>query len=497
MEQIDLLEKNETNQIILLKYICDVGGSAKKSDIAKHLQTGIYFVTKLIENLVYLANNSNGNFFITLDKTTVYFRTKASYSLNKLLLEFIVQAPKYKILEELFLTGTTDPSRLCEKINISYSTYFRKIHELNDLLSEFELGIQNGVLQGSELQIRYFFLSIYSAVRSNYISQFTNLDPRIQTMIESINDKIEAPLSELSKQKLLFYFITLKKRYVQNKNTNFQLLFFNEHLLLYEESDFFIQLKKSQFYLDIQQLLNSFLNYYSFKNCSKEALLFTLFLLGENILPTNSSLFTNLKDIENENPFFIRLFSNDFFTFMKKRHPDNSLKKSQKNQLQHYLELLIYKQTIFKGSLIKFYQTKEDRKVQSNNTLQLFINHLKLKYPKFFNQIIGNRLTLQQLSYAVDYYEQCIKSRITVGVFIEDDFLYSRFLTKWWVGQVNLTTIASAEELKQNKIYDLVISNIDYSNIKSKGKQFLLITHQNEKIDLKDLNKVLTELYLS
>lgn len=497
MNRVDLLEKIEAHQIMLLKYICDVGGSAKKQDIADYLQTGIYFVTRLIENLIHLSSKSNGNFSLTLDKTTFHFNTKTDYSLNKLLLEFIVQAPKYKILEELFLTGTTDPSRLCEKINISYSTYFRKINELNNLLSEFELTIQNGTIQGDELQIRYFFVSLYSETRPDYLTQLNNLDPKIQLIIEEITEKIEAPLSELSKQKLAFYFIILKKRNVQNKNSNFHQVLSNNQLTIYEENDFFIQLKKTQFYQNMQQLLNSFLNYYSFKQCTDEALLLILFLLGENISPMNSSLLNDLKKIENTSPFFTQILVHDFFTFMEEKHPASTLETSQKDHLQHYLKSLVYKQIIFKGAITRFNNNREYAPIKFNATLQIFIGQYKLKYPQFFSQSISDSLILQQLSYAIDYYEQCIQSRITVGVFIEDDFLYSKFLTTWWISQVNLTTIGSAEEMAKSKNYDLVISNVDYPYIRNRGRKFLFITHQNEKMDLRDLKRVLTKMYLN
>lgn len=489
MNRVDLLEKIEAHQIMLLKYMCDVGGSAKKQDIADYLQTGIYFVTRLIENLSHLASKSNGDFSITLDKTIVHFETKTDYSVNKLFLEFITQAPKYKILEELFLTGTTEPSRLCEKINISYSTYFRKIQELNNLLSEFKLTIKNGTIQGEELQIRYFFTSLYSEICSDYPTLLNNSDPKIQVIITSITEKIEAPLTEISKQKLLLYFIILKKRYVQNRNATFK--------ITYVESNFLIQLKKTHFYLDIQKLLSSFFNYYSFKYHTDEALLLTLFLLGENIFPINSSILNNFKKIEHLSPLYRKTLIHYFFAFMKTKYPDKLLKPKQKDHLHHYLKSLVYKQSIFKGTMTRFHYNKEHPQVTFNATLQMFIDQYKLNYPQFFKHSISSPLILQQLSYAIDYYEQCIQSRITVGIFIEDDFLYSKFLTTWWISQVNLTTIGSAEEMVKSKSYDLVISNVDYPYIKNKGKKFLFITHQNEKMDLRDLKKVMTKMYLN
>lgn len=497
MDLVNLLEKNEAYQIKLLKYICDVGGHAKKQEIAEHLQTGIYFVTRLIDNLIDVASKSDGDFSITLDKTTVYFNTKTNYSLNKLLLEFAVEAPKYKILEELFLIGATDPSRLCKKISISHSTYFRKINELNNLLSEFELTIQNGTIQGSELQIRYFFISLYSIIRPDYLYQLNNLDPKIKLIIEAITEKVGTPSSELSKQKLTFYFIILKKRYVQNKNSKRNQLFSSNQFMFYENNDFFIKLKRTPFYQKIQLLLDSFLNYYSFKNFTNEALLLILFLLGENIYPITSSLLNSIENLKNNKIFSAQTLVSDFFTFMEEKHPVDSLKTEQKDYLLKYLNSLVYKQIIFKGTITRFHQTKEYTQINFNTTLQMFLNHYKCNYPQLFNHLADNSLILQQLSYAIDYYEQCIQSRITVGVFIEDDFLYSKFLTKWWIGQVNLTTISSAEEMIQNKNYDLVISNVDYPYIKNKGKQFLFITHQNEKIDLKDLKKVLTKMYVN
>lgn len=160
MRKFDLLEKLEVYQIDILIYLSNVGGTATKKELLQHLNIGDYFLLKLLEELMTSAKKSNDRFSIEINKQTIVFQTKPDYSLHTLYNELIMHAPKYIILEELLLYGTIDAKRLCKKIGISHSTYFRKINELNVLLNEFDLTIQNGVLLGSELQIR-FFMSLF------------------------------------------------------------------------------------------------------------------------------------------------------------------------------------------------------------------------------------------------------------------------------------------------------------------------------------------------
>lgn len=215
MRKFDLLEKLEVYQIDLLIHLSNVGGTATKKDLLRHLNIGDYFLFKLIDGLMTSAKKSNNRFSIEVNKQTITFQTTPEYSLHTLYNELIVYSPKYKILEELLRCGTIDVTRVCEKIGISHSTYFRKINELNSLLKEFDLTIQNGSLLGSELQIRFFYVSLYMVADPKHQLKIPNIDPRIYETINTIQQILDSPLSFFSRKKLVVYFSLLKRRNAQ------------------------------------------------------------------------------------------------------------------------------------------------------------------------------------------------------------------------------------------------------------------------------------------
>lgn len=501
MRKFDFLEKFEVYQIDLLIYLSNVGGTATKSELLYHLDIGNYFLSKLIEGLIALAKKSKDSFFIEVEKHIVTFHSKPDYSLHTLYNELILHAPMYRILEELLLYGSIDASRLCEKIGISYSTYFRKINELNNLLAEFDLYIQNGELVGSELQVRFFYVSLYAVTDPKHQLKTPNVDPRIYETVNTIQQILDSPLSILSQKKLIIYLSLLKRRNAQKKVQDYsnQEPFFSNQSDVSSQRRFIAALKNTRLFEEINQTLESFLVYYSFKMLPSETILLLLFMLGEEIIPANSPSLKELDLIERYSNFFIRTLNQEFLNFMKRRHPNTCLTNSYNSTLHYYLNSSGYHHLLFKGHIDYYGEQNYIEYGESihSETTYIFINYLKEKYPMIFVNDTHDANLISNYSYAIRFYEECVKSKISVGIFIEGDLLQKKKFTDWWIKYVELNTFAQAESLVDNKIYDLIISNVDYSFQKKQGKYVFIMTNYNEKKDISDLDKLLYDIYLS
>ncbi|WP_430597803.1 helix-turn-helix domain-containing protein [Enterococcus sp. AZ177] len=501
MRKFDLLEKLEIYQIELLIYLSNVGGTATKKELLQHLDIGNYFLSKLLEELMTSAQKSNGRFSIELDKQTIIFKTKPDYSLHTLYNELIVLAPKYTILEELLLFGTIDINRLTEKIGISYSTYFRKINELNVLLNEFDLTIQNGSLIGPELQIRFFCVSLYVGVDSAYRFKISTIDPRIYETFNTIQQILDSPMSVLARKKLIIYLSLLKRRHAQKNIQDYsqQEPFFSNKSDIYSQKRFIHALKKSHLFKKINEALESFLVYYSFKMLPNETILLLLFMLGEEIIPATSHCLDELNLIEQSSDFFIRTLNKEFFDFMKTCYPNTHLSNSHKSTLRYYLSFINYRHLIFKGHIDYFGElnyTIHEKKSHSEMIRQ-FIAYLKGKYPVVFVDNTHDSVLITKYTHALLFYEECVKMKISVGIFIEGDLLDKKRFTDQWINYIGLTTFAQAEPLDPSQFYDLVISNIDCPYLKKRGKNFFFLTNYNEKKDYSDLDQLLNEIYSS
>ncbi|GGC96295.1 helix-turn-helix domain-containing protein [Enterococcus wangshanyuanii] len=501
MDKFDLLEKMEAYQIDLLIYIINSGGTATKKELLTHLRIGDYLLSKLLENLMTHAKNSNNGFSIDVIKHTVRFQTKPEYSIHTLFNKLITHAPKYQILKKLLLCGTIDPIPLCEKIGISHSTYFRKINELNNLLKEFDLSIQNGYLLGSELQIRFFYVSLLFITDSKQPLKINDIDPRIHDTVNKIQTILGSPLSFLSKRKLIIYLSLLKRRNAQKgiSDYNDQFPFFSNKTGLHNQKRFIRLLKTSTLFRKIDKVLTSFLVYYSFKMTPNETILLILFLLGEEIIPSHSYCLKELDVIEKKSNLFILTLNNEFLDFMEFVYPDTQLTKQHRSMLDYHLSSIGYRHLIFKGHINYYWDAHLPSHEESHRftIIYAFIDYMKKKYPTLFNDDSQTHFLTPKYAYTLNLYEEWIKAKVTVGVFIEGNLLFRKQFTKWWINYAELTTFAQAEPLVTDKPYDLVISNIDWPSLKKQGRHFFFITNYNEQMDKMDLNELLYKIYSS
>ncbi|MEI5993909.1 helix-turn-helix domain-containing protein [Candidatus Enterococcus mansonii] len=501
MRKFDLLEKLEVYQIDLLIYLSGVGGTATKKELLNHLAIGDYFLAKLIESLMTSAVKSNGGFFIEMKKQTITFQTKSDYSLHTLYNDLLLSAPKYKILEELLLCGSIDATRLRERIGISHSTYFRKIHELNTLLKEFDLSIQNGYLLGSELQIRFFYVSLYSMTNPTQQLKSPNIDPRIYELINNIQLALGCQITPFSRKKLTLYFSLLKRRNAQKmiQDISKQRTFFHNKTDIPSQRRFISALKKTKLFKKMNEILESFLVYYSFKMRPNETVLLLLFMLGEEIIPMHSYRLKELELVEKYSNFFIPKLNMEFLSFMKKCYPHSDLDSTKKTALLSYLNAVTYRHTIFKGHIDYYWEPiyQEWQKNDYSDTVGTFINHLKQKYSVLLADNAHDKTLLSKYIQLISFYEECIKTTISVGIFIEGDILYRKKFMDWWIKHIELTTFVKAEPLTVSKTYDLVISNVNCSHLKHKGKYFFFLTNYNEKMDINDIDQLLHDIYSS
>ncbi|MGM0219075.1 helix-turn-helix domain-containing protein [Enterococcus sp. AZ126] len=499
MIKFDLLEKFEGHQINVLIHLSNVGGTTTKKELLQYLNIGEYFLSKLLEELMTSAQKSNDCLSIEVNKQTITFQTKPDYSLHTLYNELIILAPKYIILEELLHYGTIDITRLSEKIGISHSTYFRKINELNVLLKEFDLTIQNGSLLGSELQIRFFYVSLYNVTDPKRQLKVPNIDPRIYETVNAIQQVLGSPLSTFSRKKLIIYLSLLKRRNAQKNITNYsdQEPFFSNKSDIPSQKRFVMALKNSHLFKKITIILESFLVYYSFKMLPDETTLLLLFMLGEEIIPANSHCLKELDLIEKYSGFFIQTLNKEFFDFMTTCYPNTCLNPSQNKMLRYYLNAISYRHFIFKGHIDYYWKLNyiEREKKKHSETILSFIDCLKEKYPVLFIDDIHDTVLITKYAHALCFYEECVKVKLSVGIFIEGDLLCKKKFTERWINYIGLTSFAQAEPLSSNQFYDLVISTVDCSYLKKRGKYFFFLTNYNEKKDISDLDQLLYDIY--
>jgi hypothetical protein len=500
MKKQDLLEKHEVYQINLLAYLVHVGGTATKRELVAHLNISDYFFMKTIDNLQFFSKKTGYRFSIEITNQMITFHTKPDYSLHNLYNELISNAPKYKILKELFLSGTINIARLCEKLNISHSTYFRKISELNQLLKEFDLSIQNSCLTGSELQIRFFYVSLYSIIDFDKPFDTYHTDPRIRETVKQFQQALGRPLSTNAKKKLTNYLSILKRRYAQKNiiiSADQNSLFYHETNLQNQKS-FLASLQNTELFQKFNKILKEFLTYYSFKSSSIETIWLMLYIIGEDLVPARSYFLTELKHIEEQHTFLIFQLKEEFLLFLKRHYANTDLEKIHNATFHYYLTSVSYHHLIFKGDIdARWVSTTNYEKKADYATINVFIEELKRRnLSTLINALYSDSLIKKYIN-ALHFYKKWINTKISVGIFIEGDLLEKKNFTNWWINYIKLSHFAHAEILKPDRTYDLIISNVNQAQLRSKGKFFFFMSDYSAKVDITDLDRLLQEIHSS
>ncbi len=124
---------------------------------------------------------------------------------KKILLFLLQESLKFKMLVYLLEHQQVSIIRLATAFNISESSVFRKIKELNQLLEEFGLQIKNGQLYGEELQIRYFYYELFQYIPEDqrpFFAKYTRkktihsrIGPRIRNDVYGISRSTDCLLA--------------------------------------------------------------------------------------------------------------------------------------------------------------------------------------------------------------------------------------------------------------------------------------------------------------
>ena len=155
----DLMEKSEAGQFIVLSYLQQHSTSSLK-DVMSETGFSKATLTKYI-SLINDKANHHAALSIQLQDETLSLSVGPDTKGRDIRRLFLGNAVKYQILTYLLYHQQFLAHQLAQELMISEATLGRHISGLNQILSEFELSIQNGRLKGPEHQIRYFYFCLF------------------------------------------------------------------------------------------------------------------------------------------------------------------------------------------------------------------------------------------------------------------------------------------------------------------------------------------------
>ena len=162
----DLMEKAESGQFLVLSFLLQDSQTTVKEAME---ETGFSkaTLTKYISLINENAWERGLELTIHLEDENLRLSIGADTKGREIRSLFLDNAIKYQILVYLLYHQQFLAHQLAQELMISEATLGRHLASLNQILSEFDLSIQNGRWRGPEHQIRYFYFCLFRKVWSS------------------------------------------------------------------------------------------------------------------------------------------------------------------------------------------------------------------------------------------------------------------------------------------------------------------------------------------
>ena len=214
-----LLEKKEQLQVLILREMVLHGGTVGTNQLREQVNLSKTSFDQYIAEIPMIGRMMGKKVAIKRNEFQVTLELAEDVSLEKIILFLVQQSLKFKLLVYLLEHHQASIVRLAIAFNISESSVFRKIKELNQLLQEFSLQIKNGQLYGEELQVRYFYYVLFQFISESQRPLFLQQTPDKAPLILGLERALETTFSQESASKIACWLGITRKRLLSEKTT--------------------------------------------------------------------------------------------------------------------------------------------------------------------------------------------------------------------------------------------------------------------------------------
>ena len=214
-----LLEKKEQLQVLILRDMVLHGGTVGTNQLREQVNLSKTSFDQYIAEIPMIGRMMGKKVAIKRNEFQVTLELAEDVSLEKIILFLVQQSLKFNLLVYLLEHHQASIVRLATAFNISASSVFRKIKELNQLLQEFSLQIKNGQLYGEELQVRYFYYVLFQFISESQRPLFLQQTPDKAPLILGLERALETTFSQESASKIACWLGITRKRLLSEKTT--------------------------------------------------------------------------------------------------------------------------------------------------------------------------------------------------------------------------------------------------------------------------------------
>ena len=214
-----LLEKKEQLQVLILRDMVLHGGTVGTNQLREQVNLSKTSFDQYIAEIPMIGMMMGKKVAIKRNEFQVTLELAEDVSLEKIILFLVQQSLKFNLLVYLLEHHQASIVRLATAFNISESSVFRKIKELNQLLQEFSLQIKNGQLYGEELQVRYFYYVLFQFISESQRPLFLQQTHAKAPLMLGLERALETTFSQESASKIACWLGITRKRLLSEKTT--------------------------------------------------------------------------------------------------------------------------------------------------------------------------------------------------------------------------------------------------------------------------------------
>ena len=444
-----LLERKEQLQILILRNLVLQGGTASINGLREHVQLSKTSFDQYLEDIELIGRMMGKKVEVQRNEYQALLVLDEDVSLEKILLFLLQESLKFKMLVYLLEHQQVSIIRLATAFNISESSVFRKIKELNQLLEEFGLQIKNGQLYGEELQIRYFYYELFQYIPEDQRPLFLQNTPEKRPFILGLGRVLETTFTASAEAQIACWLGITKKRLLNEKSTYETL---KEKKLLYQSDRLYqaidpiivMHLSRTAAELNVYETMMYYSFFVSFSIVDEE-IFYQYDLTRSKKLPT-AVLDTYIREtmlwhyrprrlkIKEEKAvgYQISQINNEWFFFVGKIevYERDRLLEQQQKMLGHSLTQLLEK-----------LQETAMQQLPRKSTEDSALSYLMIQY--------ANVLLM------IDFY---IAKPVVIGIDLESLPIYRIAFQQYLIRELRGVSGIEIESYEEGKNYDLVIT---------------------------------------
>lgn len=214
-----LLDRSADLQVRIIRRLYRNKGSATKEELMQEFQVSLPTLHKYLDEINASLEAQRGKLRVVFSGPELFLKLDPEFTLHELIIDRLKDSVKYQLLVEHLDGLRKEIPYFTQKFQISRASFFRKIKELNKVLKEFKLTLENGEIQGDELQIRYFYFQLLWYTESRVTSKI-ELSMR-QMVIEHLEVTFQKKFSEDIRRKIALYLEIFGRR--RRKQEQFQI----------------------------------------------------------------------------------------------------------------------------------------------------------------------------------------------------------------------------------------------------------------------------------